>query len=141
MAKLPDDLQPDPMIEAYKKDIDRTLLRENLKLTVDERVRNLMALQRAAEEFRRARRARRLEACGTIPRSPMTDLQYLTDQDGEPRAVVVPIELWRRLLPREDASAEELVEAIEDYCLNKAMNEGAQTPLVTRDEALRSLED
>jgi hypothetical protein len=36
-----DDLAPpdycDPVIEAYKKDVDRTLLRENLKLTVEER--------------------------------------------------------------------------------------------------------
>lgn len=28
------DLEPDPVIEAYKKDLDRTLLRENLKLSV-----------------------------------------------------------------------------------------------------------
>jgi hypothetical protein len=27
----------DPVIEAYKKDVDRSLLRENLKLTVQER--------------------------------------------------------------------------------------------------------
>ena len=27
----------DPVIEAYKKDVDRTLLRENLKLTVQQR--------------------------------------------------------------------------------------------------------
>ena len=26
-------LDPDPVIEAYKKDVDRTLIRENLKLT------------------------------------------------------------------------------------------------------------
>ena len=31
----------DPVIEAYKKDIDRTLLRENLKLTPAERLRKL----------------------------------------------------------------------------------------------------
>lgn len=48
--------EPDPVIEAYKHDIDRTLLRENLRRTVDERVRNLMALQRLAEEARRAGR-------------------------------------------------------------------------------------
>ena len=48
--------QPDPVIEAYKRDIDRTLLRENLRRSVDERVRNLMALQRLAEEARRAGR-------------------------------------------------------------------------------------
>jgi hypothetical protein len=46
---------PDPVIEAYKKDVDRTLLRENLKLTVTERFEKLMALQKFAEEMRRAR--------------------------------------------------------------------------------------
>jgi hypothetical protein len=45
---------PDPVIEAFKKDIDRTLLRENLKLTVEERLRNLMRLQRFAEVMREA---------------------------------------------------------------------------------------
>lgn len=47
-------LTPDPVIEAYKKDVDRTLLRENLKLTVEQRLNNLMALQEFAEELRRA---------------------------------------------------------------------------------------
>jgi hypothetical protein len=28
----------DPVIEAYKKDVDRTLLRENLKLSVEQRI-------------------------------------------------------------------------------------------------------
>lgn len=49
-------LEADPVIEAYKKDVDRTLLRENLKLTVEERLRNLMRHQRFAEEMRRAGR-------------------------------------------------------------------------------------
>lgn len=66
----------------------------------------------------------------------MTGIEYLTDQEGNPRAVVLPIELWRRLLPREEASVEELTEAVEDYCLGKAMDEGRQTPLLSRDEAL-----
>lgn len=44
----------DPVIEAYKKDIDRTLLRENLRRTPDERLQALMALQRFAEELQRA---------------------------------------------------------------------------------------
>ena len=53
-------LEPDPVIEAYKKDIDRTLLRENLKRTPEERLRQLMELQRFAEELRSAgRRAHR----------------------------------------------------------------------------------
>ncbi len=71
----------------------------------------------------------------------MTGVQYLTDQDGRPRAVVLPIELWRRLLPREDADVEELTEAVEDYCLGKAMDKGRQTPLLSREQALEYLED
>jgi len=55
-------LAPDPVIEAYKKDVDRTLIRENLKLTPEQRLLQLMRLQEFAEELqsagRRARRAR-----------------------------------------------------------------------------------
>lgn len=47
-------LQPDPVIEAYKRDIDRTLLRENLKLTVEQRFLKLCELQRLATELRKA---------------------------------------------------------------------------------------
>lgn len=50
------EFEPDPVVEAYKRDIDMTLLRENLRRSVGERVRNLMALQRLAEEARRAGR-------------------------------------------------------------------------------------
>ena len=46
-------LPPDPVIEAYKKDIDRTLIRENLKLTPEQRLDNLMRLQRFAEELQK----------------------------------------------------------------------------------------
>lgn len=49
-------LPPDPVIEAYKKDVDRTLLIENLRRTVDERVQNLMAMQTFVVEVRRNRR-------------------------------------------------------------------------------------
>lgn len=51
--------RPDPIVEAYKKDIDRTLIRENLKLSVEDRFRNAMALMRFAEEMRRAGREAR----------------------------------------------------------------------------------
>ena len=47
------------MIEAYKKDIDRTLLRANLRRTVEERMANLVSLLRFAEEVRRAGREAR----------------------------------------------------------------------------------
>ena len=52
---------PDPVVEAYKKDIDRTLIRENLKLTVEERFQKAMALARFADELRRAGKATRAE--------------------------------------------------------------------------------
>jgi hypothetical protein len=41
----------DPVIEVYKRHVDRTLLRENLKLTPEERLRNLMAAQRLLDEL------------------------------------------------------------------------------------------
>ena len=47
---------PDPVIEAYKKDVDSTLIRENLKLSVEQRFEKLMRLQQFAEELRRAGR-------------------------------------------------------------------------------------
>jgi hypothetical protein len=46
----------DPVIEAYKKDVDLTLIRENLRLTVDQRFQQLMKLQEFAEELRHAGR-------------------------------------------------------------------------------------
>jgi hypothetical protein len=60
MKFLDQPLEPDPVIEAYKKDVDRTLIRENLKLSHEERLLRLMQLQRFAQELRDAgRRARR----------------------------------------------------------------------------------
>ena len=44
----------DPVIEAYKRHIDRTLIRENLKLDPEQRVLKLIELQAFAQELRRA---------------------------------------------------------------------------------------
>lgn len=49
----------DPVIEAYKKHIDVTLIRENLRLTVDQRFQQLMKLQQFAEDLRRGGRKAR----------------------------------------------------------------------------------
>jgi len=54
MKQLESSLQPDPVIEAYKKDVDRTLIREHLRLTVEQRFEELMRLQEFAEELQRA---------------------------------------------------------------------------------------
>jgi len=42
----------DDIIELYKKDVDRGLLREALKLTPDQRVRRLVELTRFGERLR-----------------------------------------------------------------------------------------
>jgi hypothetical protein len=58
----------DPVIEAYKKDVDRTLLRENLKLTVEQRIRKAISFHEAVEELREAgRRLRLAQAAGGRP--------------------------------------------------------------------------
>lgn len=49
----------DAVIDAYKKDIDVSLIRENLRLTVDQRFQQLMKLQEFAEELQRAGRKAR----------------------------------------------------------------------------------
>ena len=47
-------LEPDPVIDAYKGGVDKTLVRKSLSLSVQERVDRLIALQAAAKEFRDA---------------------------------------------------------------------------------------
>jgi hypothetical protein len=44
-------IEPNPVIEAFKGDIDRTLIRQNLQLPYEERLRKLMALQQFAREL------------------------------------------------------------------------------------------
>jgi hypothetical protein len=70
----------------------------------------------------------------------MLEVEYLTDKQGQLKAVVVPIEFWRQLFP-EEVSLEEILERIEDYCLSKAMDEAQESPLLNREEALAYLEE
>ncbi len=69
------------------------------------------------------------------------NIEYLTNKNGDVSAVVIPIELWRQLLPNEEVSADKLAVAVEDYCMNKAMDEAVNTPLLERSEALAYLEE
>jgi len=46
---------PDPVVEAYKKHLDRSLIRHNLQRS-QERLEALMELQRLAEELQRSGR-------------------------------------------------------------------------------------
>jgi hypothetical protein len=52
----------DPVIEAYKKDVDRTLLRENLKLSVQQRFEKFEQFFECVQELRAA--GRRLRQSG-----------------------------------------------------------------------------
>jgi hypothetical protein len=49
---LPVSLDSSPVIEAFKKDVDRTLLVENLRLTTTERVEKMISALRFAEAVR-----------------------------------------------------------------------------------------
>ncbi len=69
------------------------------------------------------------------------EVEYLMSKTGKPKAVVIPIDIWNKLLPKDDSSIDELSEALEDYCLSKAMDEGQKSPLLDRNEALKYLEE
>ena len=56
----------DEIIELYMRDVDRTLLRENLKLTPTQRFEQLMEMQRFAEELQRVGRAARKQREETV---------------------------------------------------------------------------
>jgi hypothetical protein len=47
---------PDPVVEAYKAHVDRSLLRENLKLTPGERLEKLVRFMKSLEELQAAGR-------------------------------------------------------------------------------------
>ena len=63
---LPRPLPPpdlfDPVIEAYKKDVDRTLLRDNLKLTPQQRSERFEQMMEMVFELQRQAQARREQA-------------------------------------------------------------------------------
>ncbi len=49
--------QSDPVIEAYKRHVDRSLIRESLRRSIEQRLEALIQLQEFAEELRRTGRA------------------------------------------------------------------------------------
>ena len=73
IADLPP-ITKDPVIEAYKRDVDRTLLRENLRRTPAERAADMAAtlsegwrMRQAILRQERVRRAARRESDATRP--------------------------------------------------------------------------
>lgn len=69
----------------------------------------------------------------------MFEIEYLTDK-SQAKAVVIPIE-WQQMFPEEEISVDELSERLEDYCLNKAMDEAKDSPVLDREAALKFLEE
>lgn len=66
-------------------------------------------------------------------------IEYLKDMEGNPSAVVIPIALWKQIFPEDLISIENMAENIEDYCLNRAMDEAVESPLLDRESALKFL--
>jgi len=54
-----DEMYRDPVVEAYKSGVDRTLIRENLKLTPQERLEALQSWMQTIEQLNRAGRETR----------------------------------------------------------------------------------
>jgi hypothetical protein len=53
-AEVFDPLAFDPVIELYKKDVDRTILRENLKLSPQQRSEKFLSFMRSVWQLRQA---------------------------------------------------------------------------------------
>ncbi len=68
-------------------------------------------------------------------------LEYLTDEKGNKKAVIIPIDIWETIFPEEKTNLENLTENIENYCLNKTMDEAKNTPLLDKDTALQYLDE
>lgn len=60
----------------------------------------------------------------------MQEIEYLTDRNEQTKAIVIPIDIWNNIFPNQPDSLEDISETIEDYCLNKAMDEAKETPLL-----------
>jgi hypothetical protein len=63
--RFPSPYEIDPVVAAYMPGVDRTLLRENLKLTHEQRLIKGQSASKMAVELRRAGRAARIRATGS----------------------------------------------------------------------------
>lgn len=66
-------------------------------------------------------------------------IEYVMDNQGQPSAVVIPIDIWKSIFPEGAQTTSSIIEGIEDYCLNKAMDEAKETALLNREDALAFL--
>ncbi|MBF2057779.1 MAG: hypothetical protein IGQ45_11320 [Cyanobacterium sp. T60_A2020_053] len=70
----------------------------------------------------------------------MENVEYLIDIDGNKKAVVIPMEIWEKIIPKE-IDDDDLPEYLENYCLNQAMDEAKLTLLLDAESALKFLEE
>jgi len=66
----------------------------------------------------------------------MNNIEYLTDINGKKKAVVVPIELWQKIISNDINSDKNLPEDLENYCLNKATEKVNLIPLLNAKSTL-----
>lgn len=71
----------------------------------------------------------------------MIEIQYLRDNNGEPTGVVIPIGLGQKIFPEDEIALDNLSDRLEDYCLDRAMDEAMSAPLFDREQALNYLEE
>ena len=57
----------DPVIEVYKQDVDRTIIRENLKLTMDERLRKYQSFLKSRAAWQGAATRPATGSWGQLP--------------------------------------------------------------------------
>jgi len=67
----------------------------------------------------------------------MKSVEYLTDINGNKKAVVIPIEIWEKIIPNEINNEDELPEYLENYCLNQGMEETKSSLLFNAESALK----
>lgn len=71
----------------------------------------------------------------------MNGIEYLTDINGNKKAVVIPIEIWEKIIPNKMDNDDNLPEYLENYCLNEAMDEAKLSPLLDSESAFKFLEE
>ena len=87
----------DPLIEALKRDVDMSLLQRNLKLTPQQRIDQLIEMQRFAAVLAEAGRKARAQSGGTCLHVDLPALIWLKRAAGLPNDVLARAELEKLL--------------------------------------------
>jgi hypothetical protein len=106
--KLPFPLNP--VIEAYKKDVDRSLLRQNLRLTPTERLQKLMEMQAWAIELRNAGNPKSLRATKGFR-------QKTTQPPESPVQTVIKLSIPESILQKARFEADATGQSLEDVLI------------------------